>query len=159
MARGSPNLSSSWEPPWVRTGLRQGTRVQKVPLSCKGSSKGPFPTPFYTYLSPTQIRERSLTSICACTASWVTFTDCTAWGEHDRHLGTPPATREVSGLADRPSLPGIAALLGSGLCHLHPTWGDQSSSTARVLGTGQASPHRTHQRCGQGQLPVCLAQH
>lgn len=31
-----------------------------------------------TYLSPTQMRERSFTSICACTASWVTFTDCTA---------------------------------------------------------------------------------
>lgn len=25
------------------------------------------------------MRERSLTSICACAASWVTFTDCTAW--------------------------------------------------------------------------------
>lgn len=32
-----------------------------------------------THLSPTQMRERSLTSICACAASWVTFTDCTAW--------------------------------------------------------------------------------
>ena len=25
------------------------------------------------------MRERSLTSICACAASWVTLTDCTAW--------------------------------------------------------------------------------
>lgn len=26
------------------------------------------------------MRERSFTSICACAASWVTLTDCTAWG-------------------------------------------------------------------------------
>ena len=32
-----------------------------------------------TNLRPQQINDRNLTSICACTASWVKFTACTDW--------------------------------------------------------------------------------
>lgn len=56
-------------------------------MGCSGPRAGAD-----THLSPTQIRERSLTSICACAASWVTLTDCTAW-EGTAVTQVPPAAK------------------------------------------------------------------
>lgn len=78
--------------------------------------------------------ERSLTSICTCAASWVTFTDCTAcrgtvvtWHAPWDHLGRLWAGR--AGCS-----PGTAAPQGSGLCHLHPAW--KRSRAQRPSGSG-----------------------
>lgn len=50
------------------------------------------------------MRERSFTSICACAASWVTFTDCTAW-EDAAVTQVPPAATPEAGPAPGPAYP------------------------------------------------------
>lgn len=85
----------------------------------------------HTHLSPTQMRERSFTSICACAASWVTLTDCTAWGAQ-RSLRCPqlptleaspptaPLTRYSSSSGVR-TLPSSSNLRGDQSCPHRPS--------------------------------------
>lgn len=79
-----------------------------------------------THLSPTQMRERSLTSICACAASWVTLTDCTAW-RAQLSLRCPQLPTLKACPAHGPAYPVEQLLWGQDFAiFIQPERGDQS---------------------------------
>ena len=122
-----------------------------------------------THLSPTQMRERSLTSICACAASWVTFTDCTAW-EGPAVTPGAPAANPGGPHHPPPTYPVEQLLRGQDFAiFIQPEGGTEAAVAAltcraRAVPTPSPQNHQEtlpggHQAGRLGLLPVRLTQH
>lgn len=115
-----------------------------------------------THLSPTQMRERSLTSICACAASWVTFTDCTAW-EDTAVTQVPQLPAQEPDPTHGPAYPIKQFLRGQNFAiFIQP--GEEGNPKLPDVKLGLLSPPMMLPgplpTWGTGaQLPVCLTQH